>query len=182
MRSFFLRVILLCAILALAVAFTLPSNAIKGSRRMTMSVDNGSPRLFEVQFPLSEGYKPIDMKLRPIFDKSQLYVTQYSIPFSLSVEPQGMQMGEKVVKLPTVTKDGAGGEKVGDILRLTSCWVQGMQGSGVGSDIMNFAGMIKWQNSVFDCVGAPWQQVVDALTSNTPSRGRTVTLVFEREL
>ena len=141
-----------------------------------------SPRIFDLEVPLSEGYKPVPIKLRPIFEKSELLVTSYSIPFSLNVEPQGMQMGSKVVKLPTVTKDGTGGEKVGDILRVTSCWAQGMQGSGVGSDFMNFAGMIKWQQSVFECVGAPWQQVVDALLSNTPSRAQTVTLVFEREI
>ena len=88
----------------------------------------------------------------------------------------------KTIKMPTVTKDGKGGEKVNDILRCTTCWVQGMQGSGAGSDIMNFAGMVKWQKSLFDCTGAPWSQIVDALVSNTPDRGDTVTLVFEREL
>ena len=109
-------------------------------------------------------------------------MTTVQVPFDLNVEPQGLQVGEKVVKMPTVTKDGKGGEKVGDILRATTCWTQGMQGSGAGSDIMNFAGMVKWQKSLFDCTGAPWSQIVDALVSNTPTRSTEVTLVFEREV
>lgn len=33
-----------------------------------------------------------------------------------------------------------------------------------------------------DMVGAPWDEVVNALLSNTEERSKTVTLVFEREL
>lgn len=31
-------------------------------------------------------------------------------------------------------------------------------------------------------VGAPWDEIVNALLSNTEERSKTVTLVFEREL
>ena len=31
-------------------------------------------------------------------------------------------------------------------------------------------------------IGAPWDEVVNALLSNTEERSKTVTLVFEREL
>jgi hypothetical protein len=51
----------------------------------------------------------------------------------------------------------------------------------VTSDIAMFAGNVKWRKSVFDATGAPWQQTVDALLSNTAERSTTVTLVFERE-
>jgi len=50
------------------------------------------------------------------------------------------------------------------------------------SDIMQFAGNVKWRKSLFDCTGAPYQQIVDALISNIPERSKTVTLVFEREI
>jgi hypothetical protein len=33
-----------------------------------------------------------------------------------------------------------------------------------------------------DMIGAPWDEVVNALLSNTEERSKTVTLVFEREL
>lgn len=33
-----------------------------------------------------------------------------------------------------------------------------------------------------DVIGAPWDEVVNALLSNTEERSKTVTLVFEREL
>ncbi len=35
---------------------------------------------------------------------------------------------------------------------------------------------------MFMMIGAPWQQLVDALLSNTSERSDTVSLVFEREL
>ena len=41
-------------------------------------------------------------------------------------------------------------------------------------------------NSIFSFLsiflGAPWDEVVNALLSNTEERSKTVTLVFEREL
>ena len=43
-------------------------------------------------------------------------------------------------------------------------------------------GVIEWKKSVFDCTGAPWSLVVEALLSNTPDRSESVTLVFERPL
>lgn len=70
----------------------------------------------------------------------------------------------------------------GDVLRATTSWSQGFSAAGATSDIMMFAGNIKWRKSIFDTAGAPWQQTVDALLSNTAERSETVTLVFEREL
>jgi hypothetical protein len=83
-----------------------------------------------------------------------------------------------------VTKDSSaeGGEKKGDILRATTCWSQGFNAAGATSDIMMFAGNLKWRKSVFDATGAPWQEVVSALLSNTAERSKSVSLVFEREI
>ena len=47
---------------------------------------------------------------------------------------------------------------------------------------MLYKGNIKWRKSVFDTTGAPWDQVVQALLSNTSERSKTVTLVFERDV
>ena len=45
-----------------------------------------------------------------------------------------------------------------------------------------FAGNIRWRKSVFDTTGAPWDQTVEALLSNTEERSKTVCLVFERPI
>lgn len=202
MRSL-LHLVTLAALLMLAVhqcvAFQFHTNtrssSLVGNQRTSRLWDIPAPpppseppipegvKVFDVSVPLGDGYKPFDIKLRPLFANSQIFVTTYKIPFDLNAEPQALELASgKVIKMPTVTKDGKGGEKINDILRCTTCWVQGMQGNGAGSDIMNFAGMVKWQKSLFDCTGAPWSQIVDALVSNTPDRGETVTLVFEREV
>ena len=41
----------------------------------------------------------------------------------------------------------------------SSCRSQGFNAAGATSDIMMFAGNVKWRRSVFDTTGAPWQQV-----------------------
>lgn len=131
---------------------------------------------YKVNIPLGEGYKDVECKFRPIFAASELLVVTYKVPFSLNIEkpPKGFPA-------PVVNRNGAGGEKVGDILRATTCWSQGFNAAGATSDIMMFAGNVKWRKSIFDTTGAPWQQVVDALVSNTAERSEFVTLIFERE-
>ncbi len=125
---------------------------------------------------LGEGYKSINVKFMPVFQESTIFSVEYEVPFSLNIEkpPKGFPC-------PIVNKDGNNGEKKGDILRATTCWSQGFQAAGPMSDIMQFAGNVKWRKSLFDCTGAPYQQIVDALISNIPERSKTVTLVFERE-
>ena len=68
------------------------------------------------------------------------------------------------------------------MLRGTTSWSQGFDAAGATSDIMSFAGNVKWRKSVFDTTGAPWDNVVQALVSNTAERCKSVSLVFEREL
>ena len=75
-----------------------------------------------------------------------------------------------------------GGERVGDVLRATTCWSQGFNAAGPASDIMMFAGNVRWRKSVFFTAGAPWQETLNALMSNTAERSSEVSLVFEREI
>jgi hypothetical protein len=90
---------------------------------IAMAAEGESPavrKVFNVQIPLGEGYKPVVTKFRPLFENSQLFITSYPVPFSLNVEPS-----KDSFKLPIVTKDGSRGEKIGDILRATTCWTKG---------------------------------------------------------
>ena len=134
-------------------------------------------KLYKVKIGLGEGYQPITTTFRPIFRNSKFFTVEYDIPFGLNIEkpPKGFPA-------PIVNKDSKGGEKVGDVLRATTCWSQGFSAAGATSDIAMFAGNIKWRKSLFDTTGAPWQEVINALTSNTVERSKTVTLVFEREI
>jgi hypothetical protein len=170
----------LCSLLFIAFAngfITFNRAAIKRYSIFSASSDNNL-EITAVDVPLGEGYKSVEFKFRPIFQSSSFFTVTYNVPFSLNVEkpPKGFPA-------PIVTKDGenANGEKKGDVLRATTSWSQGFNAAGATSDIMMFAGNLKWRKSVFETAGAPWQQIVDALLSNTVERSKTVTLVFERE-
>ena len=82
------------------------------------------------------------------------------------------------------TKDGPGGERVGDVLRYTSQWTLGLpRGDGVITTAMSFSGGISWQCSMFDVMRARrLEEVVEALTSNVQSRTDEVVLLFERPI
>ena len=135
-------------------------------------------KVVELEVPMDgENVKAVPISLRPIFANSEFFVVTYDVPFGLNVDKP-----PKNFPAPIVTKDGKNGEKVGDVLRATSAWSQGFNAAGVTSDIVSFAGNIKWRRSVFDTTGAPWEQVVQALTSNTAERCSQVSLVFEREV
>ena len=88
------------------------------------------------------------------------------------------------MSLALCTKDGEGGEKVGDILRYTSQWTMGIpRGDGVAATVGSFAGGISWQCSLFDVLKAKsWEEVVEALTTNVQQRTDEILLVFERPL
>jgi len=117
------------------------------------------------------------MKFPPVLDvPSELVEVRYSVPFGLDVAPKE--------GLAVCTKDGAGGEKVGDVLRYTSQWTLGLpRGDGVITTAMSFAGGIGWQVSMFDVARAGrWEDVVEALVTNEGSRTDEVVLLFERPL
>ena len=65
---------------------------------------------------------------------------QYDVPFDLGVDKP-----TKEFPCPVVKKEGKGGEKIGDVLRAATCWSQGFNAAGVTSDIMAFAGTVKWR-------------------------------------
>ena len=82
------------------------------------------------------------MKFKPKFKGSSAVVVKYPIPFGLDAQP----VPGKDFMCVEVTKDGKGGEKVGDILRFTTSWSMGqIEGSGLLStvgehgDYTNFA-------------------------------------------
>ncbi|KAL3808088.1 hypothetical protein ACHAXA_006850 [Cyclostephanos tholiformis] len=117
------------------------------------------------------------MKFKSILDvPSELVEVRYSVPFGLNVEPRD--------NLAICTKDGPGGEKVGDVLRYTSRWTLGLpRGDGVITTAMSFSGGISWQCSMFDVMKAGrWDAVVEALVSNESSRTNEVVLLFERPM
>mmetsp|Transcript_29882 Transcript_29882/g.44169 ORF Transcript_29882/g.44169 Transcript_29882/m.44169 type:complete len:190 (-) Transcript_29882:139-708(-) len=157
---------------ALATRTTRPSSVLL----MSSSSDSSS---FErtIAIPPSNSGFLAEMKLKPILDgPSEIVEVRYAIPLGLDVAPKD--------GLAVCNKDGAGGEKVGDILRFTSQWTMGLpRGDGILSTAASFSGGIGWQCSLFDVAKATsWESVVEALTSNTPQRTDEVVLLFERTL
>lgn len=116
-----------------------------------------------VDMPPSGSGLQANMKISSILSvPSEIIVVRYKLPFGLDVVPRK--------GLAVCTKDGLGGEKVGDILRYTSQWTLGLpQGSGLVSTAASFSGGISWQCTMFNVMNAvKWEQVVEALTSNVP--------------
>ena len=118
-----------------------------------------------------------NLKFKPVFPASEAVVVKYGLPFNLNVESKN--------GLCTVTKPGAGGEAPGDILRYCTTWTLGLPGGAAspGATIASFSGAgLSYRLGLFDvCKEAKkWDDVVEALTSNTPERTDQVTLVFER--
>eukprot|EP00979_Chaetoceros_neogracilis_P009426 scaffold2148_cov264-Chaetoceros_neogracile.AAC.25 len=138
---------------------------------------SSEPFEIEVVLPPSNSGLAAQMKFQPIFDgPSEIVEVRYKIPFGLNVEPQN--------GLAVCTKDGEGGEKVGDVLRYSSQWTMGLpRGNGLVSTAASFSGAIGWQCSFFDVTKAKaWDEVVEALVSNTDQRTDVVLLIFERKL
>ena len=64
---------------------------------------------------------------------SEFIAVRYKVPFELSVEPKQ--------NLAICTKDGSGGEKVGDVLRFSSQWKMGLpDGEGIAATAAAFSG------------------------------------------
>lgn len=105
-----------------------------------------------------------NVKLAPLLDNSEIVVVRYNLPFGLSAKPDPTS-GQVVV-----TKDGNGGEKVGDILRQTSYWREAQFGGK--------------EPGLFDVSknADNFELVVKALQTNVPSVADEIVLVFERAL
>lgn len=144
----------------------------------TTSLSMATDETFEVTITMP-GKQDLaaQMKFKSVLDvPSEIVEVRYKVPFGLNVEPKN--------NFALCTKDGPGGEKVGDILRYTSQWTLGLpRGDGVITTAMSFSGGISWQCSMFDVMRAGrWESVVEALTSNTENRTDEVVLLFERPL
>ncbi|KAJ1620906.1 hypothetical protein T492DRAFT_372772 [Pavlovales sp. CCMP2436] len=100
------------------------------------------------------------MKFKPVLVESEAVVVRYQLPFGLNAEPKG--------RVAVVTKDGPGGEKVGDILRFTTEWKQTQPG------------IFDVCKSLERRLDDSWQQCVSALVSNDGTYGDSIVLVFER--
>ena len=117
---------------------------------------------FEIPAKGIAEYGTVNMKFRPVLTDSELVYVTYKLPFGLSAEPRG--------RVVSVTADGEGGEKVGDILRFTLKW----NGQEPGMFDVCKCMERQLQNS-FD-------QVVGALTSNDGTYADEIVMIFERPL
>jgi cytochrome c1 len=164
----------LAVLLAMANAFLAKSPSPRSWGRLAMAAD---PFELEVSIPPSGSDIVAKMKFYPILSvPSEIVEVRYKLPFGLDVAPKN--------NMAICTKDGAGGEKKGDVLRFTSQWTLGLpRGDGLATTAASFAGGLSWQCSMFDVMKASrWEQVVEALTSNVESRTDEVVLIFERAL
>eukprot|EP00980_Cylindrotheca_fusiformis_P031613 scaffold26688_cov137-Cylindrotheca_fusiformis.AAC.2 len=175
--NFFVYILFLPLISSFLVAPT--THAPKGGVSRTSALSESSTTSFdvEVDMPPSGSNLKATLKIEPILDvPSEIVEVRYKVPFELSVEPKK--------NLAVCTKDGEGGEKVGDVLRYTSQWTMGLpQGDGIATTAAMFAGGVSWRCSLYNVMKAKsWDQVVEALVSNVESRTDEVVLLFERPL
>jgi hypothetical protein len=148
------------------VAVDLPRGAAESSNNQGGGDKGGGPQLqaLLVAEPVLSG-------------PSQLVEIRYRVPFELSVEP--------VNNLALCTQDGpspTASERRGDVLRYASQWTLGLPRQvGIAASAAAFGGALSWQSSMFDVMRAvQWEQLVQALLSNTVDRTEEVVLVFER--
>jgi hypothetical protein len=141
-----------------STAFTAPTTQTK---RSTPLYDARPDFSFSFEIP-KKGIADVgtaEVNLPPLLEESEVVVVRYDLPFGLNAAPD--EASGQVV----VTKDGEGGEKVGDILRQTTYW----RGSTPGLfDVSKNA-------DNFDLV-------VQALVTNDLSVADEIVLVFERPL
>jgi len=153
------------------------STTTSASSSLQMSSSSAEPFEVMVNLPPSNSGLAAQMKILPLLNgPSEIVTVRYQIPFGLNVEPkQGLAM---------CTKDGENGEKVGDVLRYSSQLTMGLpRGNGLVSTAASFSGAIGWQCSIFDVAKAnTWEEVIEALVSNTQQRTDEVLLIFERKV
>ena len=137
-----------------------PSSSSSSSKIILQDAAGTAVELMVAMPPSGSGLLA-NMKIQPILSvPSEIIEVRYKLPFGLDVAPKN--------QLCVCTKDGAGGEKEGDLLRYTSQWTLGLpQGDGLVSTAASFSGGVSWQCTMFNVMkAASWEQVVEALTSN----------------
>ena len=170
MHLFAAMVLSLTAPMAPRAAFSTRSSLIRmddiRQTRVSNVVESNRPDFqcsFEIPKKGIAEYGECQMKFKPLLATgSECVVVRYDLPFGLAAEPRG--------RVVVVTKDGPGGEKVGDILRFTTQWTDRQPGMFDVCKCMER----QLQNS-FD-------QVVNALVSNDGTYGQDIVLVFERPM
>jgi hypothetical protein len=118
-----------------------------------------------------------NMAFEPVLSvPSEIVEVRYKVPFGLNVEPKK--------GLAVCTKDGEGGEKVGDVLRYASHWTLGLpKGDGLVTQAAAFSGGLSWQCTMFNVMKAKeWGQVVEALLSNEQVRRGPRELKYKKNL
>lgn len=174
-NSMGLTLLSLLGIFASVQAFTIHPRGVSRAMPLSMAAD----QVFDlmVKIPPTDSGLVAQMKIESILPgPSEIVEIRYGLPFGLDVAPEkGMAI---------CTKDGAGGEKVGDVLRYTTQWTMGLpRGDGLATTAASFAGGVSWQCNMFDILAAGrWEEVVEALVSNVPERTDEVVLIFERPL
>lgn len=159
MRVLASKLIWLCSVLPLTRGFY--PLAQHNSRFPSFLHETKESVELSVMMPPSGSGLQANMKITPILSvPSEIIEVRYKVPFGLDVAPKN--------QLCLCTKDGAGGEKEGDVLRYTSQWTIGLpSGDGLLSTAASFSGGVSWQCSMFNVLQAKsWEQVVEALTTN----------------
>ncbi|KAG7347964.1 hypothetical protein IV203_016669 [Nitzschia inconspicua] len=167
---------------SLTASFMSASGSIRPRYPATQSTDTclfDSQTIFEIELdmPPSNSGNKARLKFGSVLSvPSELVEVRYKLPFGLDVAP--------LKNLAVCTKDGAGGERAGDVLRYSSQWIMGLpSGEGLAATAA-FTGIgPTWQCTMFDVMKAKnWEKVVEALTSNVDTRTDEVVLLFERPL
>lgn len=193
-----LAVLLVVAPPALVVPSAIFAPRPQSTRSAAISLQEKSAA-FKLSLDLGKNGKGT-LKMLPTMPSSEAVTVQYKVPFNLNLE--------NVDGRAVITKDGPGGERAGDVLRepalqahmpcrlrrspqranplplagyCTNWALQLPAGGGIASTVGSFGGALSWQVGLFDVKKAKnWDEVVEALVSNTEERTDTATLVFER--
>lgn len=114
------------------------------NERATGQLLQASPVTITVDLPPTGSDRTATMKIEPVLSASEFVEIRYAVPFDLSVEPKD--------NLAVCTKDGPGGERVGDVLRYTSQWTLGLpKGEGLVATAAAFSGMFTTILSTLVC-------------------------------
>ena len=150
MRSFLLTISL-----AAASAFSTSSPLVaRSGRSSSVRMQTAEQRLFELKIPMPSNKGTANLRFKARLPESEAVVVRYAIPFGLDVAPEKGPEGG----LAVCTKDGAGGEKVGDVLRYCTEWKLGAAGSGNTAGVVEtlgtLAGALSWKLGLFDVAKA----------------------------
>ena len=165
-------IVLFCLLVLpkLAQTFVISSHRAPATTKLRSSEESGSAAAVEddkfelkIDMPPTGSGLQAELKLKPILSvPSEIVEVRYKLPFGLDVAPKN--------NLAVCTKDGSGGEKVGDVLRFTTQWKLGLPSpDSVMASFSSISGGVSWQVSLFNVVEADnWDDVVEALVSNVP--------------